>query len=909
MNPKVKKGIIIGASVIAFVFVLLLTTPFLFKDKILKVAKQEINNMINAEVDFKELNLSFIRNFPNATIELDNVRVIGTNEFAKDTLFSSENIRLVVNLKSLFSDEGYDVRNLEFNNSNVKLHVLPDGKVNWNIMKDTSEVDTTASKFHFKLRSFKIKAANLAYIDEESNMRAIIKNLNHTTSGDFTADSSLLVTHTTIDSLTFTMDKIDYISKANVLFDADINANLNDMIFSFSKNSSRINEIAFSLEGWVKSLEDGWGMDLTLNAKDVDFKSILSMIPAIYANSFSDIKAGGKVDLKGYIKGNMVGDYYPAFSLGLNVVNGWFQYPSLPKSLKNINVNAKITNPGKTLDETVVDISRFSFLLGANPFNLQLRLATPMSDPDMTLKAVGKLNLGDVKDFYPLGDDMKLNGLLDVNLALAGKMSYYDNNMYDKFKFSGKLDVSNMLVDTKSLPQKVSITNANLIFNNRYVDLTGLDVKIGRNDISATGKLENFVAYALHDKTLKGQLTMQSNYFNVSDFMTEETTGAQTSAKNAGTQSAASDTASVIEIPKNIDFTLNAGFKQFVYDKMNFTNAKGTLKVLDGELNIQNMAVNAFGGSMLMNGLYSTKEPSKPKVDFNLNIQEVAFTEIFSQVEMLQKMAPIFKQSTGKFSTKIAFNSLLKKDMMPDLATLVGGGNLSTQSVVIKDVPAVTALAKALKREDLSTMNIKNLALNFDIKDGRVTTKPFDFKVSDVKFNMGGSTGLDQTMAYTGNVTLPSKLKLGAFSTVGLKIGGTFTKPKVAIDLTNTVNTAVQTAKTQVKAEVTKQVDNAKAKALEEARQQKANALKAANAEADKLRTEAKKAGDQLIAEAQNQGNELVKNAKNPIAKKAAEIASKKMVQEAQKKADQLNKKADEEAKKVIQKAESSVAI
>ena len=35
-------------------------------------------------------------------------------------------------------------------------------------------------------------------------------------------------------------------------------------------------------------------MDLTSNAKDVDFKSILSMIPAIYANSFSDIKPAVK---------------------------------------------------------------------------------------------------------------------------------------------------------------------------------------------------------------------------------------------------------------------------------------------------------------------------------------------------------------------------------------------------------------------------------------------------------------------------------------------------------------------------------------------------------------------------------------------------------------------------------------
>ena len=167
----------------------------------------------------------------------------------------------------------------------------------------------------------------------------------------------------------------------------------------------------------------------------------------------------------------------------------------------------------------------------------------------MTLKAVGKLNLGDVKDFYPLGDDMKLNGLLDINLALVVKcritiiICTINLNFQENWMFP-------MLVDTKSLPQKVSITNANLIFNKRYVDLAGLNVKIGRNDISATGKLENFVVYALSDKTLKGQLTMQSNYFNVSDFMTEETTSAQTSAKNVGTQSAASDTVSVIEIPK-----------------------------------------------------------------------------------------------------------------------------------------------------------------------------------------------------------------------------------------------------------------------------------------------------------------------------------------------------------------------
>jgi len=65
-------------------------------------------------------------------------------------------------------------------------------------------------------------------------MLYVFKNVNHRTSGDLTADSSLLVTRTTCDSLSFIWDGIEYISKAKVELNADIDANLNDMIFTFS---------------------------------------------------------------------------------------------------------------------------------------------------------------------------------------------------------------------------------------------------------------------------------------------------------------------------------------------------------------------------------------------------------------------------------------------------------------------------------------------------------------------------------------------------------------------------------------------------------------------------------------------------------------------------------------------------
>ena len=896
MNKKTKKGLIIGLSIVGVLFAALLILPYAFRGKIMTLAKEQVNKKILAKVDFDDFSLSFIRHFPNATVRVGNMRIVGVGEFAKDTLISCEKVDLVLNLKSLFSDKGYEIRKLQFSNPHVLAHVLANGKNNWSIMKtDTTlqKPDTTKSSFNLKLKDFVIKNADIVYWDEQGKMKAELKNLNHTTSGDLTADSSLLVTHTTVEKINYVMDGVNYLSNADAELDADINANMNHMIFTFSKNSSRINAIPFALVGWVKMLDNGYDMDLKLNADKVDFKAILSMIPAIYANSFEGVKAGGNVAMTGFMKGKMIGDNYPAFDFKLTAVNGWFQYPKLPKQLQKINIAAEISNPGKTLDATLIDISRFSFLMGGNPFTAQLRVAYPMSDPELILKAVGKINLGNIREIYPLAADTRLSGILDMNLDLGGRMSYYEKNQYDKFRFGGNMTITNMIAKMSTLSQDISITKASMLFNNQYVNLAALQIKIGRNDISATGKLENAVAYALHNKTLKGQLNIQSTYFNASDFMSSDKAKPE----------AASTKLTVFVIPKNIDFTMVAGFKQLVYEKMNFTNAKGVLRVLDGDVKFQNMGLQAFGGNMALNGVYSTNNPKKPNVNFDLNINDVVFTEVFKQVETLQKIAPIFSNATGKFSTKFAFHSLLQKDMMPDMASFAGNGTFNTKSVSLSNVQVLTTLASTLKRPELANPTIKDVALSYEIKDGKVNTKPFAVTLGGIKMNLGGSTGLDKSIAYAGNVQLPDKFNLGKFSTVDMKIGGTFSKPKISLDLASTLKNVFSDTKAKVATEVNKQVDAAKAKASEEVRKQKDAALKTAQEQAARIKSEAQKVSDKLIADAQAQGDQLVAKASNPITKKIAQVTAKKLVDEATKKAADINARADVEAQKAIQKA------
>ena len=905
MKPKYIKVLIITLSVIVGFFAILMALPFVFQGKIKEVAKNELNKMWNAEINFDDVDISFIRSFPHVSLQFENFTFTGIGEFEKDTMINSNVVDLTFNIKSLFNDEGYDINKLTFNDSKVLFHYLPNGKFNWtSIMKeDTTVIDTIPSQFHFKLKEFVINKADLTYLDEAGNMLLTMRNVNHTLSGDLTADSSMLTTHTTTDAFTFKNDGLEYITNAKAEMDVVIDANINDMFFKLSKNSMKMNELPFTLNGWFKMIEGGIDMNLKLNAEKVDFKSVLSIVPGFYARSFDKVKAGGKVDLKGFLNGQFAGDYYPSFDFKLNVADGWFQYPALTTAVKQINITARLLNKGNTLDETIIDMSRFSFVLGRNPFTSQIRITNPVTDPDLNIKASGKIDLGLIKDVYPLENDTKLNGLLDLNLDLAGKMSYYEKNQYEKFKLGGKLDVVNMLLEMKSLKQKVAISKAYMNFNNKYVDLNTLIMKVGNNDITATGKLENAVAYALSDKTLTGSLNIESDYFNITDFISTDSTKVNSDKKGNTKETG------VFILPKNLDFTMTGNFNELVYEKMKFSNVKGVLKLANGELKIQDMLLDAFGGKLKMNGNYSTVDALNPTLSFDLGLKEIIFNDIFKQVETLQKFVPIFSKATGNFNTTLSFNTLLKNNMMPDLTTIFSKGTFNTSTVSLKDVPVLEKLVKELKRDDLLPMTLKDLVLLFEINNGNLITKPFSFKIKDVVLTLGGITGLDKSINYFGKVTLPDRLKLGQFSTYNVKITGTYAKPKIQLDIKGKITEVLTETAGKVEVEVTKKVDEAKEKALEEARKQKEKAMLEAQKKADIIISTADSLGLKLIEQAQKQGDMLIAKATNPITKAAAQAAARKILDEARRQAAIAKTKAQNEAQKLIKQASESVPI
>lgn len=782
-----KKFLKIIAAVLLVIVLLLVTLPYLFKDKIEALIKEEGNKMLNAEFDFGSLDISLISNFPLASVTLEDFYLKGIDRFANDTLVSAGEITAAVNLMSLFGDEGYDIKKILLDDVSLKAVVLSDGAVNWDVMKPsdaddtTVEADTAASPFRIKLQELAVNNLNVVYDDRMSDMYARIEKLDAVCSGDFGSAHTLLDLQTEIAALTFRMEGVPFLNRAQIAADMNIDADLENSKFTLSENTLRLNAIEAAVDGWVALTDSGMDMDLKLNSNKVGFKEILSLIPAIYMTDFDGLKTDGKATLAAYAKGTLSGDsIMPEFAVDFGVQNAMFQYPSLPAGVDNINIAAKVSNPGGSLDNTVVDVNKFAFSLAGNAFGMTALLKTPMSDMAFDLTAKGRLDLGKIKDIYPL-EDMNLSGVVDADMAVGGRMSYIEKEQYEKVGASGSVRLSGMVLEMQDMPN-VNIKNSVLAFTPRYLQLSETTVNIGDNDLTVNSKFENYLGYVFKGTVLKGSLNVKSNNFNLNDFMTTDTAAV---VADAGTTAAADTVATgVITVPDNIDFDMNADFAKVRFGSMLLEKLNGKLVVRNGKVDMKNLSLNTMGGSMVVNGFYDTPANARPRFNAALKLNEIGFAQAYKELDMVQSLAPVFSGLTGSFSGSMNIDTELDDTMSPVLTTLDGSGSLTTKDLSLNNVTVIQQVADIIKRPSLKDTSVKNLNLQFAINDGRVSTKPFDITLGECKMTLSGSTGLDKSIDYKGEITIPETVgKLSQLGTVDMTIGGTFTSPKVSIDM------------------------------------------------------------------------------------------------------------------------------
>lgn len=911
-------------------FLILLVAPFFLKKPIEKIAKEQINKSLNAKVDFSGIKISLIRNFPNAYVALEDFTIVGIGEFEKDTLLSFKSFSVRVDIISAIKMTNIKVKSILLDEAKIYAHVLKNGKANWDIAKPSEEVtpeDTAATEeFNFgaNLKKFEIKDAYIKYQDDTAKMTAVIDDLDFLLSGNFSAKKDEMDMKTSIASLDFLMDNIRYVKQATVGFDAKIDADLANGIYTLKENEIRLNDLSMGITGVVKMPNDTIETDLAFKTNKADFKTILSMVPAIYMKDFPSLQAAGTLKLDGYVKGIYYGKRMPNVGLTLLVQKAMFRYPDLPKSVDNINVDLKVFYDGAQMDNTTVDLDVFHFEMAGNPFDMNLHVKTPVSDMGITGGFAGKIDFSSLSDAVHL-DSMTIKGVMESNIELMAKMSSIEQQKYEDVKADGTLQLTNFEFTNPSLPQGFKIVKAAMAFSPKYVELSEFDARLGKSDFQLSGKVEKFIPYVFSKGTVIGSLNFSSNLIDVNEFL---------SGEQAEEAPATPDSSSLtlFEVPERIDFTLNSKIGQLNYDKLKINDINGIIIVRDRRAVLQNLGMNLLEGSMVMSGEYNTQDVKSPFFDFKFKMNEIDVPSAYTAFNTVAKLAPVAQNCKGRISADLSINSILDQHMMPVYSSMAGSGELKSKSIEVGNSNTFIKIADYLKNDKFRKLAINDLDLKFTIKNGRVYVDPFETKMGTSKMIIGGDQGIDQTLNYLIKLAIPRtefggaanqaltnltagaaakglNIQPGEFVNIDVGVTGTFLKPVIKPLLGSSASGSLKDMKAQLMSSAEEKVADVKKQASAKAKEQADKLIAEAEAQAQKIKEAAavaaeneRKAANAAADKVQSEGSS------NPLLKAATKKTADKLRKEGDNKANQIIEKANARADSLVSQAKAKAA-
>jgi len=830
---------------LAVLLLILFLAPFLFKGKIVQIVKNQINDRLTAKVDFADLNLSFFRHFPRVSLALSDLRVTGTGVFEGDTLAAVKGVDVAVDLMSVIRGSNMKIYSILLDQPRIHLIVTRDGRANYLITKPdtggkTGPAEGGGGAFQMKLQHYTIRDGSLSYDDGGGDMHMQVAHLDHSGSGDFTADLFTLSTDTKAAAVSFSYGGVPYLNNNTVSIGADIQVDAKAMKFGWRTDGVAINALRLSSDGSFQLVNDStYAMDIRFKMPSAEFKNLLSLVPALYLKDFGAIKTRGQAAFEGSVKGRYCPSQIPAYHVRMEMKDGFFQYPDLPQAVQNINLQLQVDNPDGIADHTVVDLRQGHLEMAGAPFDFRLLLKNPLTNRWVDAAAKGRLDLSRVTQFVKLEAGTLLSGVVDADVQVRGSVAAAQKQQLEGFFAAGTIALADLGYRSKAYPDGVEIHKAILRWNPSNVALSEMSGKLQQTNFSATGSLSNLLGYVLRSGTLGGVLTVKADKIDLNKWMPVDTAAATAGATTASGPGAASGTVGsgqtgVFLVPANIDFTLNAAADQVHYDKTDYNKVTGVLLVKDEMVTLKDVRMQALDGTIAMSGSYSTKEnKTNPAISFSYDVRKLDVQKTFNAFNTVQKLAPIGKFISGTLSSSLAVKGNLGKDLTPEMNSLTGGGNLEILQGLIGHFAPLDKISSALNVSELKEVALQDIKNSFEFANGKVLVKPFHVKVKDIDMQVGGMHGIDQSIDYAINMKLPRSLlggqgnalvnnlaaqaasrgvnvSPGETVNLDLKLGGTMSNPQLKTDLKGAAGNMADALKQQAMSFAQAKADSAR---------------------------------------------------------------------------------------------------
>ena len=801
---------IIGIILVLFI-IFLAAAPFLFKGTFEKLIKENIDKNVNADVSWQAFDLSLFKDFPNAALIINDFSVVNRAPFAGDTLASGKELRINMGITQLLKggNDAIKIDGLLLNEVLVNIKVDSLGHANYDIGVENENAvvadnEVSSEGFTFNLQRYELINSRINYLDESTQTFLMLKEVNHTGTGDFSVKQSELDTETTA-FVSFKIDETEYLSENSVTLDALFQLDLENQKYTFLENEAKINELPLTFDGFVQVNETNNEIDISFKTPSSDFKNFLAVIPKEYVKNLDGVTTTGNFTVEGMLKGIVDDTYIPKMDIKVRSDNASFKYPDLPKAVQNISISADLLNTTGLLKDTYLNIGGLTFKIDDQIFKTSGSIKNLTENALINLAIQGTLDLANIERVLPIELEQDLSGIFKADVTTSFDMASVEQEQYQNIKTNGTASLSNFVYANAAFKNPIEISNAAITMSPGNIQLNDLNAKTGSTDVQGTGTIQNLIPWIMAKQDLKGRFNMKSNTFDLNDFMAAETTSSGQKVSNTNTSLADES----IKIPDFLDATLDFQANKVIYDDVILEDAKGTVGIKNETANLSNVTSRIFGGNIALAGNVNTQN-KVPTFAMDLDLSKIDIDESFGKLALLKYIAPVAKALDGNLNTTIKLSGELDENFTPKLATIAGSAlaQILTAEVNPAQAPLLSKLGEKVSFLNLDRLSLRDVTTALSFKDGNIEVQPFAFDVNGVKITAGGTHGLDKSINYNLSMDVPAKYLGGEVNALLAKldpseanammvslpvsIKGTITSPQVSLNTESAVKALTQ---------------------------------------------------------------------------------------------------------------------
>jgi len=743
-----KKFVLITFSVLVFIAVLLVVTAFVLEAKIKAGLIAEINARVTVPVKAEGgISLSLFKHFPYGSVTFSRVTIDDKFDRKNKKLVRVEEISLLCNIYSLFSDK-IEFSKIVLRNGELNLYKDESGKMNFDILKPTK--NDSKQKLTIQIKKAQIKEVKFVYSDKSQGTAVDLKVNEVVMSGNFDEEDFELTAKSQISVNRIEANGEKFLSNRNVSAETILNVDKAKNKYSFKNGKISIDESEFSINGFFTLLKNETQLNFNLKNEGNDMQQLFSLFPEKYKASFTEATGSGEYAIAVSVKGMLGKSVFPSVKVSADLKNSEIKLSRYNKLLQKVNARASYELDTKGNDRII--INNFDCTLNNEPFNFKLSLEN-LSNPVFNFSANGVLHLNELSTFIPDSVIQDIDGRVTFsNFHLQGKKDDFNDVENSTLLGSGEFKMEG--VEFRQNGISYGNINGLLKYENRIIEAHDFTLNFLSTDFNFSGNIENLFAFAYNlavkrkanDVVLgvNGKVKMQT--FNLSAML--DAFGKKNRPQTVLREKI--NPREIFSIKGNLDVEVG----KFIFREMQFDDVKTNLQVAPGIVQINHLRSYAMEGELKTTGQIAFTQDNTLSMKIDLVAVDLNIPKIFSECENFGQSTLTDKHLKGKVSTSISLNADWRNYKDLDMKTLSAVIDFRITNGELNKFEPLRAASKFVRVEELENIRFADLENTIKIANGRIDIPEFEIKTSALNLMFFGFHNFDNTVDYHLKVNL-----------------------------------------------------------------------------------------------------------------------------------------------------------